>query len=319
MSRYLLIDGSNITHAANGAKKLTVGETEVQAVFGFLRTLRKICATYPGVTPIVLWDGASWRNMDYPDYKANRDKNDTKADQSQQAARKSARAQMPAIKKALELLGVAQVRASNMEADDLAAILGDRYVAKGGKVVLVSGDKDWVQLVGPSMIWFDPIVDRKIRSAADVKEALGYAVGDFRQFLEMKCLMGDLGDNISGVGGIGEKGAQQFLEEYGTVCNFSNMILDGTLDVKKLPKKIRDFAESEEKQMIFQRNLRLMDLRTTARPAPINMQIEKGTPDIERFRNFCNRFMFRSFTKSLESWISVFPAFIHLQEELAAA
>lgn len=318
MNRYLLIDGSNITHAANGAKKLTVGETQVQAIFGFLRTLRKICATYPGVTPIVLWDGASWRNIDFPDYKANREKADTRSDKIQQDARKAARAQMPAIKKGLELLGVAQVRATNMEADDLAAILGDRYLGRGDKIILVSGDKDWVQLVQPNMIWFDPIVDRKIRTPADVQGALGYKVADFRQFLEMKCIMGDLGDNISGVGGIGEKGAQEFMETYGSVANFSAMVLDGTLDVNKLPKKIRDFAESEEKQMIFQRNLRLMDLRTTARPAPVNMQIDKGTPDIDRFRTFCERLMFRSFTKDLSAWISVFPAFVHLQEELAA-
>jgi 5'-3' exonuclease len=319
MDRYLLIDGSNITHAANGAKPLKVGDTQVQAIFGFLRTMRKICATYPNVTPVVLWDGASWRNIEYPDYKANREKKDTKSDQVQQEARKQARKQMPAIKKGLSLLGVAQVRAANMEADDLAAILGDRYLGKGGKVILVSGDKDWVQLVKPNMMWFDPIVDRKIRTAEDVKEALGYKVADFKQFLELKAIMGDMGDNISGVGGIGEKGAQEFLETYGSVSNFSNMILDKSLDPKTLPKKIRDFAESEDKQIIFQRNLKLMDLRTTARPAPLNLTVDKGEPDTDRFETFCNRLMFRSITKDLRTWLSVFPAFYHLQEELAAA
>lgn len=319
MNRYLLIDGSNITHAANSSKKLTVGTTEVQAVFGFMRTMRKICATYPGATPIVLWDGASWRNMLFPDYKENREKNETKAEKAQQEARQTARAQMPAIKKGLELLGVTQIRASNMEADDLAAIVGDRYAKRGDKIVLVSGDKDWVQLVLPNMIWFDPIVDRKIRTAADIEPALGYKVDSFQQFLEMKCIMGDSGDNIGGVGGIGDKGAIQFLAEYGSVANFSNMILDKTLDPAKLPKKIRDFALSEEKQMIFQRNMRLMDLRTSARPVPVNMQINKGTPDVERFRTFCTRFMFQSFLKNLETWVSVFPAFTEIEEERAAA
>jgi 5'-3' exonuclease len=321
MNRYLLVDGPNITHAANNTKPLKVGNTQVQAVYGFLRILRSIVSTYGNVTPIVLWDGASWRKMEYPDYKANRNKpveELTKAEIEQAEARKQATAQMPAIKKALELMGVAQVRAMNMEADDLAAILADRYVARGDKIVLVSGDRDWVQLVGDGIIWFDPIADRKIRKAEDVEKALGYTVGDFQQFLELKCLMGDAGDNISGVGGIGGKGAQDFLALYGTVANFSNMVLDKSIDVSKLHKKIRTFAESEEKQMIFQRNMRLMDLRTSARPAPINMQIDKGTPDIDRFRTFCDRFLFKSLTKDLSTWLSVFPAFHHLQEDLAA-
>jgi hypothetical protein len=94
--------------------------------------------------------------------------------------------------------------------------------------------------------------------------------------------------------------------------------MDKTIDVAKLPKKIRDFAESEEKQMIFQRNMRLMDLRYKQRPEPINLTVNKGTPDIDRFRTFCDRFMFKSITKELRTWLSVFPAFHYLQEALAA-
>ena len=73
MKRYLLIDGNNITHAAQSMKKLTVGEIEVQAVYGFLRQIRKLIARYPILKPIVLWDGASWRNMQFPEYKENRE------------------------------------------------------------------------------------------------------------------------------------------------------------------------------------------------------------------------------------------------------
>ncbi|TDW20525.1 5'-3' exonuclease [Rhizobium azibense] len=318
MQRYLLIDGMNIAHAANNAKPLKVGETQVQAIYHFVKIVRKLIATYPTAKPAVLWDGASWRYMDFPDYKSNRKKQDTPSAVKAAEMKKIAEGQIPAIKKAMQLLGVPQVRASNMEADDLAAIMGDRYAAKGGKVVLVSGDKDWVQLVNPNIIWLDPIQDRKIMKAADMLPALGYDLESFEAFVEMKCLWGDEGDGISGVGGIGDKGAIAFLKEYVSVSNFSNMLIDKTLDPKTVPKKFRDFGESEEKQMIYQRNLKLMDLRTKLRPEPVNLRVDTGTPDIERFKTFCNRLMFRSITKDLEPWISVFPAFHHLQEELAA-
>lgn len=318
MDRYLLIDGMNIAHAANNTKTLKVGDTQVQAIYHFIKIIRKFIANYPTAKPAVLWDGASWRYMDFPEYKSNRKNEDTPAAKKAADMKKVAESQIPAIKKAMSLLGVPQVRSSNMEADDLAAIMGDRYVDKGHKVILVSGDKDWVQLVRPGMIWFDPIKGRKIMKPADMKDALGYDLQSFEAFLEMKCLMGDTGDGIGGVGGIGDKGAIEFLNTYTSTANFSNMLLDGTLDPKKVPKKFRDFAESEDKQITFRRNVRLMDLRTNKRPAPINLKVDAGTPDIERFRTFCNRLMFRSITAELETWISVFPQFHHLQEDLAA-
>lgn len=319
MQRYLLIDGNNITHAASATKPLSVGNVPVQGIFHFLNMLHTALYRNGSAIPVVLWDGASWRHMSFPEYKDNRNKNETKAEKKAQEDRAIAKAQIPAIKKGLQLLGVAQVRASNMEADDLAAIVGDRYVAQGHRVTLMSGDKDWVQLVKPGMIWFDPIKNRKIVKAEDIETALGYKVKDFRQFLEMKCIMGDSGDNIGGVGGIGDKGAMQFLEQYGSVSNFSAGVMDKSIALNSVPKKFRDFAESEEKQMIFQRNLRLMDLRYKQRPEPINLQVDRGSASRDTFDKFCQRLLFQKIRKDLDNWLSVFPAFRPTEEELAAA
>jgi 5'-3' exonuclease len=318
MSRYLLIDGMNIAHAASNAKPLKVGETQVQAIYHFIKIVRKLISIYPTAKPAVLWDGASWRYMDFPDYKSARKKEDTPSAIKAAENKKAAEKQMPAIRKAMQLIGMPQVRASNMEADDLAAIMGDRYAAKGAKVILVSGDKDWVQIVTPNIIWVDPINDRKIMKPADMEKAIDVKLDSFEQFVEMKCLAGDQGDSVPGVGGIGEKGAIDFLNTYGSTSNFCNMLMDKTLDPKKVPKKFRDFAESEDKQLAFIRNRKLMDLRTKMRPDPVNLRVDAGEPDLERFRTFCNKLMFRSITKDLESFVSVFPAFHHLQEELAA-
>jgi 5'-3' exonuclease len=314
MKRFLIIDGPNLTHAAQSASKLTVGGTQVQAIYSFLRTMRGLMATYVNSTPIVLWDGASWRRMLFTDYKNNREKDHTASYKKQQEERDSAKKQIPAIRKGLSLLGIAQAKAMNMEADDLAAIIGDRYANRGDKVMLISADRDWVQLVRPGIMWFDPINDRKIMKAEDVEKTLKIKVADFRQFLEIKCLMGDTGDAIPGVGGIGEKYAQLFMETWGSWANFSNGCLDGTINVEALPKHYRALAESEDKRMVFARNLDLMDLRTRRRPDPVNLTIDKGTPSTETFRLFCQKLVFRSFLKEYDNWVSVFPALANQME-----
>lgn len=323
MRRYMIIDGSNILHASQGAPKLTVGNTEVQAIFGFLRTMQKLVKVYPLLTPLVLWDGASWRNIIFPDYKIGRAKNDTPSAQKAQAEKKKAQAQLPAIKKALTLVGIDQVRAANMEADDLAAIIADRYVARGDRTLLVSGDQDWLQLIGPGISWFDPINDRKASKPEDLAKLTsskfpdGIPVTSMQQFVELKALMGDSGDSVPGVGGIGPKGAIEFIQTYGSFADFSNGCLDGSIDVAKLPKKFRDLGQSEDKRIAFGSNMRLVDLRTKARPAPLNLTVTKGEPNIERFRNFCEKLVFRSMLRDLEAWLSPFPSFRPSLEEAA--
>lgn len=311
MRRYLLIDGLSLTHAAQGAAPLKVGSTEVQAIYGFLRTMRALVSTYVTATPIVLWDGASWRNMTYPDYKADRERDHTPAYKKAQEEKKKAKACLPAIQKMMTALGISQVKAANMEADDLAAILGDRYAARGDKVLLISGDKDWVQLVGPGIGWFDPIRERKIYKPEDVETVLGFKVETMRQFVEMKCLVGDAGDSVPGVGGIGPAGAQELLSRWGSFKAFLNdaVVTMTKEEFNRLPKKFRALVEDEEKALRFEQNLELMDLRTPKRPAPVNLTVTKGEPDLERFRKLCQTLAFQSILKDLDNWTSVFEAF----------
>jgi 5'-3' exonuclease len=306
---YMLIDGNSIGHYANNANKLTIGELEVHAIYGFLRTLKSIVTMYPQMKPIVLWDGVSWRKMLFPDYKEIRERQGTKAEQIQFETKEGYKKQAPYIKKALRLLGVPQVFALNMEADDLAAIISDRYVAQGHKVLLVSGDKDWLQLVGPNVSWRD-IMDRgngraKIITPANFEEELG--VKTIRQFVEMKALCGDQGDSVPGVGGIGEKGAKDFLKAFGDFATFLNMVTFGEVKLADLHKKYRALVEDEQKALTFKLNLDLVDLRTPVRPAPVSLTIDKGNPSLTNFRKFCELLLFRSIYEHLEDWQFVFP------------
>ncbi len=312
-TNYLIIDGNSLGHYSNNGAKLSVGSTEVQAIYYFLKNLQRVCGLYQHYRPVVLWDGASWRKRLLETYKDNRDRKETKNEILLAKAKDSYKLQVPHIKRALRLLGVPQVWSVNMEADDLAAILTDRY-AKDGKVILYTGDKDWLQLVAPGVTWRD-FANKRTVTPNNFEEMTG--VKTPREFIEVKALCGDTGDNVPGVGGIGEKGAIDFIKAYGSFDAFVNMVvLEKSIDHSKLPKKLRDLIDDEKKALDFSRNLKLMDLRTPARPKPENLEVDLGTPSQASFAKFCEILLFQSILSQLDDWIRVFPPF-KLMEEAA--
>ncbi len=315
VKNYLLIDGPNIANAQNHMTPMRCGDQPTQAIYGFLRSMRPIMDVFRAFEPVVLWDRSSWRHHVFAEYKANRDKPAVSPHEIKTKKLKGdLKLQLPFIREGLGLLGVKQLSALNYEADDLAGLLVDRYASKGSRIMMLSADEDWIQLVRPKVAWRDPIKDRKkFITVTNIMEKQG--VPSPRAHLEVKCLMGDTGDNISGVGGIGEKGAKEFINTYGSVAAFMNQCADKTIDINKLPKKLRDFATSDEKQDLFRRNMRLMDLGTTERPAPINLKLEPGALDVPAFGKFCEQFLFNSITTKLDDWCAPFGP----QEEEAIA
>lgn len=322
--KYLLVDGNSLGHLANNGSKLSLGDMPVQAIYGFLRGLRATLALYNGYTPIVTWDGASWRKVMFSDYKAIRDKADTPNEIALLEMKQLYKRQTPYIVKALKLLGVTQVRAFNMEADDIGAMLVDRFTAQGAKVVMLTGDKDWLQNVGPNCHWRDvkeqkPNKDGYIKPRVVKPENFEEYTGvkTIQQFVEVKALCGDTGDSVPGVGGVGEAGAIDFVNKYGSFDNFVNMaVFEKSIDMKKLHKKIRDLIEDEAKAITFSRNLKLVDLRTPHRPEMINLSVDKGEPSLERFRAFCELLCFKSITQELAEWLRAFPHFSELSQEM---
>lgn len=303
----ILIDANNIGYAAvaaarrQGQKRLVVGEKETGGIYNFLRSIQLIASKAPILTPICLWDGASWRKKAFAAYKAGRDaKPETKAQQEVADTRAAFRAARPDMEKAMRLLGVKQMKALNYEADDLAGMLVERYAPKGKTILLYTGDYDWVQLIGPKVAWFSLVKNLRI-SPKNLKEQCG--VDTPRQWLDVKALHGDTSDEIPGVGGIGEKGAVELVNTFGSVAEFLNRTIDGTLP--KLPKKFADFAESNEKQDIYRRNLMLMDLRSSLTPKPVNLTVDPGAFDAAGFEEFCRELMFQSILTS-DDWTEPF-------------
>lgn len=340
MPGYLLIDGSNVAFAAASGQKLTVGGQDTQAVYGFLRMLRPLVATYSMLKPVVLWDGASWRHKVFPEYKGSRNAEPTTKEEVElRRIRESLKAQKALLEKALLLLGVAQVGAINMEADDIAAIMTRRFVAKGEKVILVSADKDWIQLIQPGVGWLNPIKGpHRVLTHATLPKRLGYrpgstvfnaktgkhqkvqakvglfehdhsiegflAVPSARAWLEMKALMGDMSDEVPGVGGIGEKGALDLILQFGSVHSFLNRTIDSTL--KDVPAKFLALADSPEKQELFERNLMLMDLNHPRVPTPINFTVTREPIAKPELQALLRDLQFKSILSDFAGWCEPF-------------
>lgn len=300
----LIIDGNSLGHAAHNATKLTVGSMQTQAIFGMIKSSRLLAEKYRGWRQLVLWDGsAQWRKDIYPEYKGNR-----KARDEKQAAHKQAyKDQSPFVRKALQILGLRQILVSNLEADDMAGVLTRTAT---GEIVLVSGDQDWLQLVRSNVTWFDPIRDYTV-GMGNFTEFTGYFSP--REFLEGKALMGDTSDNIPGVGGIGEKGAPEFLAQFKSVAGFLAQCDDGSFVPKK---KAHQNLAKPEGRAAFDRNLRLMNLLDAPNPERDQMIVIKPAYSEANFRALCEKLAFMSILRDFDNFMTPFR---ELQGELPRA
>lgn len=303
--RIMLIDGNSIGHQANNMPALSVGEQQTQAIYGYLKIMQRMFRQYRNIQAVVLWDGMGWRKSVFNEYKENRNKKETKNEILSLERKKAFNTQRPYIQQATKFLGFPQMVAQNMEADDLAAILANRYKAQGYNILLVTGDQDWLQLVDKNVTWRDQIRNITV-TTSNFEEVTG--VSSVRQFVEKKALMGDAGDGIPGVGGIGEKYAKEFLATYGSFADFTQRVaLDKSIDPASLPKRYRDLIEDEDKAFKFRRNMTLVDLNTPLRPKPENLMTTPGTFDLQAFEDLCTKFLFNSILKDMDAWLEPFP------------
>jgi len=294
----LIIDGNSIGWAAHYATKLTSGDMQTQAVFGFLKTMRDLRQTYRDHSILVLWDGrAQWRFDLLPTYKSTRDNDPKKA-----AIKKAYTEQTPYIKDALAALGVRQMRAVNQEADDMAGyMVATLSKNPENEIQLITGDEDWLQLVRPNVGWRDHRNDAKIINAGNFYDKTGYKTP--LAFLEGKCLQGDGSDDVPGVGGIGEKGAPEFLAEFGSVRNFWVQCDSGAFVPKK---KAHIRLASAEGRQIFGRNLRMMQLMKVAKPNKEDMEIRTDSFNQEKFTAICEELAFNSILKNMDVFVRPF-------------
>lgn len=299
MSEYdvILIDGNSVGHAQHNGTKLTNNGLQVQAIFGTLKAVNALARKYPSTAIMVLWDGrAQWRFDLHPAYKSNR----SAVDEKQRLSKEAYKEQMPYLRLGLKLLGVKQVLALDREADDLAGFFSRSLGAAGRKVLMVSGDQDWIQLVSENATWHDPIRDVSV-TPETLFDFSGYRTA--QSFLEGKALRGDSSDCIPGVGGIGEKGAPEFLAEFGSVQAFLDQCDSGSFTPKK---KAHQNLASATGRAAFARNMKLTNLINAGKPDKTSTRVIEGVFDREKFELFCAKFAFVSIIRELDLWTQRF-------------
>ncbi len=204
--RLVLIDGySNIFRAFYAIRNLSNARGEpTNAVYGFVQMLRKLLRDEdPDLVGVALdVSGPTVRDEKYEEYKANR-----------APMPEDLRPQIPWIRQAIEAHNIPILEMERYEADDVLGTLAKKAAAAGFEVMLVSSDKDLMQLVDEKISLFHTGRD-KVYDPAGVEEDFGVAPHLVTEVLALK---GDAVDNVPGVPGIGEKGAVQLVREFGSV------------------------------------------------------------------------------------------------------
>lgn len=296
----ILIDGNYLGYGAfQRARPRSVKDLDVRSLNGFFNTIHTLRYQYPRAHLITLWDGRSWRYQHCANYKGNRSKpNGTPSQRKAHKERLLYKSQISILKNGLRALGIKQMIASNMEADDLAGMLTAKNTTLH-RMLFVTGDKDWLQLlVCPSYAWSDPYHDKYITT----QNFMTYLqLEGPTQLVAYKALMGD-SDNIPGVGGFGEVRARQFLTEWGSVAKFFQ-----ECDPENIKQFhwLRKFYEGGRER--YDHNVALIDLLdTNLRPPVESLQIDKGVPSKEAFIEYCRSYKLNEILVNMDNWYRVF-------------
>lgn len=228
--RVYLVDGSSYIYRAYYAiRHLSNSKGEAtNAVYGFTNMLLNLVRDEQPDKLAVVFDakGPTFRKELYPDYKANRS-----------AMPEDLVPQIPIIKEVVRAFNMPALEQAGVEADDIIATLAKQYAEQGLEVVVVTGDKDLMQIVGDRICLLDTMKN-KVSRREEVIERFGVPP---EQVLEILGLAGDTSDNIPGVPGIGEKTAAGLIQEFGSIDNLLQNI--DRVKGKKRQENLREFGE----------------------------------------------------------------------------
>lgn len=227
---FLVLDGSNyVFRAFYAIRELSNSKGfPTNAIYGFTTMLMRLLREQKPDYAAVAFDlkGPTFRHDVFDQYKATR-----------KATPDTLIPQIPCIKNIVRGFSIPVLEQQGIEADDIIGTLATRYAEKGFKVVMVSGDKDLLQLVSENVTMIDAMKDKTYDVAA-VRERFGVAPD---KVVELLGLMGDASDNIPGVPGIGPKNALRLIEDYGTIEEVIKHV--DRLTNAKARQSIRQYAE----------------------------------------------------------------------------
>lgn len=263
-----LIDGSYFFYRSYFALARTPLFTKkgenTTAIFGFFNQLFKLISERNPEYLAVAFDTKepTFRHRQFEPYKATREKMPDEM-----------AAQYPRILEVLRAMGIPVLEKPGYEADDIIGTLAIKAASEGYEVYLVTSDKDYFQLVKNGIRIYNPwgkngaeILDEK-----GVEEKMGVRPDQIIDFL---AIMGDSSDNIPGIKGIGQKGAQELLKEFGSLDNI-------LANVDNVPKKsLKEKILADRDNALLSRQLVIIDTRVPLDIAP--EQLRPGHPDVEK-------------------------------------
>jgi len=255
-----LVDGHSMIHrnfhAIRGLS--TSRGFPTNAIYGFIRGIRKLLDVFQVQHILIAFDarGPTFRHRVFEKYKAQRP-----------PMPEDLKVQIPYILKIVEALGLPSTQQEGFEADDLIGTAADTLARAGRQVVIVTMDKDMLQLVNDNVRVLDPQNDT-LRDAGGVVQRFGVRPD---QIVDLLALMGDTVDNVPGIPGIGEKTARKLLLEFGSLDGIYEKIGEVT------PPRIQTLLETYRDQAYLSQ-----ELVTIRRDVPMEISLEGleiKTPD----------------------------------------
>ncbi|OPX90558.1 MAG: DNA polymerase I [Pelotomaculum sp. PtaB.Bin104] len=279
----VLIDGNSLVHRAYHAiPPLSTSQGLLtNAVYGFTSMLLKLLAQERPEKIAVAFDvgKVTFRHGEFEQYKANRPPTPD-----------DLRPQFPILKDVLRALRIKICEAEGYEADDLIGTLSANAEAAGLKTLIVTGDRDALQLISP--------LTRVLLTKKGISELEEYDEGKLwdrygitpRQYIDFKGMTGDTSDNVPGIPGVGEKTAARLLREYGTLEEVLAHAAELTGRTGKLVEAGRDKAELS-KQLV-----------TIHRAVPVELELEDCRwqgPEYQELLALLKKLEFRSLIRSI--------------------
>ena len=285
-NKIYIIDGSAFIYRAfHAVAPLTNSEGfQTNAIFGFINILRRLLKERNPEYVAVAFDtrGPVFRHDLYKAYKANRP-----------PMPEELVPQIPFIKQVVEAMGIVSFEKQELEADDIIGSAAKVLSAQDHQVVIVSGDKDLLQLVNDKVSMWDPMNDRTMDREGVFNKYQVYP----EQLLDCYALMGDTSDNVPGVPGVGPKSAAKLITQFGSL----EALYDEIDSLKKSKMKER-LIENRDKAFLSRDLIRLKD----DSDIPLHLNDYKlGIPDEAALKQIYAELGFSTLLKELDSGIVI--------------
>lgn len=286
MARLFLIDSFGFifrafhARARSGVPPMrTASGIQTEAVYIFHNMVRRIRTAYSPdyLAAIFESEGRTFRDEAFASYKANR--TETPPDLLEQ---------IPWIRRTLEAMRIPILEYPGFEADDVIGTLACRGVEQGIDVVIVSSDKDMLQLVNDRVQMLNPMKDDMWYDAAATETFTGVRPAQVADLLALK---GDTIDNIPGAPGIGEKGAKDLIVRFGSV----EAAIERAAEVER--RTYRESLQNHRDQILLSKKLALIDTNV---PIPFVLdQVIVHEPDIATLRELYKTLEFSSLLREV--------------------